>query len=430
MKSKKDIFTAAVLGSDVIRAVAATFEDPRVASSGIQILGYSAVSSRKIRRDEPLAPEIVAEELSQAMRECWEQTGSGEPPCVQSLIISGDYIYTRSLKAEIELDEEQPVSFQDHEAVLHQASVIAENTDFAGVGEIILPCALMTKGFRLDDGPLLFNATGRTGAKLSSESLYFIADRTTIECVARIAQDALPPQCSFSQMVYAPVALYGAIFPPTQIDEPQGLVIDLGAGMTTYAIPFKWGFLSCGQIPVGVDHAANDLSIALGLRFETGRDILRGMEELRCSLDVKRDGTIRRLSIKEGSEGTTLVCGSAVEMIVAVRFEELFQLVKQRLEEEGASAWLGNEILLTGVGATLPQITMLAEKVFPGRRVRVATPYGVRPLPGQTLNPADAILLGGLRTGAKEHQLQIQNQVKDMGFLGKVKSFWDSLRDW
>lgn len=430
MKSRKDIFTAAVLGSDVIRAVAATFENPQDVSSGIQILGYSSVPSRKVRRDEPIAPEIVSEELSQALRACWEQAGCEEVPRAQSLVISGDYIHTRTITDEIELDEQQPVTFQDQEALIRQITVKADNADFGIPGETILPCGFLARGFQLDDGPVLFSAIGRTGAKLSCESIYLTAETATIECVQRIAQNALPPQCSFNHMIYAPVAVSSGIFPPTQLDEPQGLVVDLGAGMTSYHIPFKWGAPCCGQIPIGIDHAANDLSIALGLRFETGRDILKKMEELRCSLDVKRDGAVRRLTIKEGPEDTTMVCGSAVEIIVAARIEELFQLLKQRLEDEGVNAWLGNEILLTGVGATLPQVTMLAEKVFPGRHFRVATPYGVRPLPHQTLTPEDAILLGALRAGCLEHLLQLQNQVKDLGVLGKVKSFWDSLRDW
>ncbi len=430
MKSRKDIFTAAVLGSDVIRAVTATFEDPGNAASGIEILGYATVASRKVRRDEPVAPEIVSEELSQALRACWEQAGCEEIPCALVLVLSGDYIHARTMTNEVELDEQQPVTPQDQMDLIHQISVNAEGVDLGVPGEMILPCGLMARGFRLDDGPFLFSAIGRTGAKLSCESIFFTADIAAIECVQRIGQNALPPQCSFNYLIYAPVALSSGIFPPTQLDEPQGLVVDLGAGMTSYSIPAKWGGPSYGQIPIGIDHAANDLSIALGLRFETGRDILKKMEGLRCSLDVKRDGAVRRLTIKEGPNDTTMVCGSAVEIIVAARIEELFQLLKQRLEEEGVNAWLGNEILLTGVGATLPQVTVLAEKVFPGRHFRVATPYGVRPLPHQTITPEDAILLGALRAGCLEHLLQLQNQVKEMGVLGKVKSFWDSLRDW
>ncbi|MGN0867301.1 MAG: hypothetical protein ACI4SG_06475 [Oligosphaeraceae bacterium] len=432
MRQRRDIFTGIVLGSDVIRVAMASFEDREDPSSTLQVRGYAKVPSLKIRRDEPENPGIVTEQLVKAMQEAWNMAACEGLPGNLSLCISGAYVHKKITTAKLELDEKQTITEDEVSTALHMVYQGKTSWDLEPVKGMVCCVPLINRGFRLADGRLRLTAVGQVSSSLTAESFYFPEEAEVHEKIDAVVSEALPPHSLVSSVVYAPIALSSGIFAPSMTEECSRLAIDLGAGMTSYVMLSRYGAVACGQIPVGLDHVVNDLAIALGVQLDTARKLVEGMERIRCSLDVKQDGNARQLNIQENLEGSQRhiqVCAAAVEMVMEARIREIFQLVRETLEKEGSYMWVGNEIVLTGPGARLPQIGLVVGKVFPERKVSIGVPYRVRGRDGETFGPEDAIMMGLLRASCRDGFILDRNGDED-SILGKLKTFWKSVRDW
>ncbi len=434
MRQRRDIFTGIVLGSDVIRVAVASFENREDPTSQLLVRGYAKVPSLKIRRDEPETPAIVTEQLTKALEEAWTMADCEGFPGNLSLCISGVHVQRKIATATLPLDDRKAITEEEVNKAMHLIYQGKKSWEPEPVDGMVCCFPLINRGFRLADGRLRLNAVGQVSTSLTAESFYFPEEAETHEKIDAVVRNALPPEALVRTVVYAPIALSSGIFLPSMMEECTGLAVDLGAGMTSYVILGRYGAVACGQIPVGMDHVVNDLAIALGVQLDTARKLVEDMERIRCSLDVKQDGQARLLNIQENLEGNRRyiqVCSAAVEMVMEARIREIFQLVRETLEEENSHHWVGNEIILTGPGATLPQIGLVVGKVFPERKVSLGTPYRVQGRDGMTFGPEDAMVMGLLRASCQEEQLREHSEGEDNeGLLGSLKAFWKSVRDW
>lgn len=432
MKKNPNIFTGIELGSDCIRVVVASFRtdalpEARPAPDGdLDILGFAEVPSHKILKDEPTAPSIVAEQLSTALRNAWTMTGLNDITGVISIILSGAYIRSETISASIDLDERIAITENDYETAMR--SIYTEVEKLLDVQNAV-PLPLVCRGFRLADDRMVFNPVGQFSSKLTAESICFFADADRYDPIEGLVRNALP-DVKLDYAIYAPIAAACSVLPPVHTDDPQGLVINLGAGMTSMAIPTRMGFVSCEQIAIGTDHLANDLSIALGIDIHQARDIISIMgTTLQCTVVATNDGQARMLSIPDSRNPSLIheVPASTIERILEVRLTELFQLVKSSLEQQGAYDWAGNEIILTGVGATLPRIAELARKIF-NRNVRIGVPYKISGRADFPLSPKYAMVLGVIRSSCIEEGIN-EIQRANSGIIEKIKNIWRAVVD-
>ena len=430
MKRRRDIFTGIELASDKIRVVVASFQDQEQdlskPDSPLVIRGFAEVPSLKMLKDEPVTPNIVAEQVSQALTAAWNMAACEGLPGVLALVLSGNYIRPHFVKASVQLDEHEAISEEDYESAMRATYSEVENLQGDDDNQEVIPLPLVNHGFRLADGRMVFNPVGQYSSTLTAESCCFVADVTRHEQVEAMIRDAMGGY-QLDYVVYAPIAVASGVLQPTLSDEPQGLVIDLGAGMTSFAIPTKIGFVACEQLAVGMDHLANDLAIALTLEIGTARQIVEQLAQLRCTVVATHDGNARMVNVTEPglNRRQRSFSADAIESILEVRLRELFQLVKNRLDEQGVYPWIGNEILLTGVGAVLPRVTELAAQIF-NRRVRMALPYRVTGRPDFVPGPQHSTVLGLLRCACVEERLRVaQEAANDGGLLKKLKSFVD-----
>lgn len=141
------------------------------------------------------------------------------------------------------------------------------------------------------------------------------------------------------------------------------LVIDIGGGTSDFAL-YKDGFVVyTGVIPVGGDHISNDLS--MGLRTSV---------QLADSLKL-REGLA--MHAKQNSEEYTWLVGNqiigdrkipliSVNKIVESRVKELFELIREELEEAKLyhPIEIGTGVILTGGTSRMEGIEVIAAKVF------------------------------------------------------------------
>jgi cell division protein FtsA len=144
--------------------------------------------------------------------------------------------------------------------------------------------------------------------------------------------------------------------------ELGALVIDIGGGTTDYVVYADGVIKHVGVLAVGGDHVSNDL--AYGLKVPLGR-----AEQLKIHHgSALADGSIETQSITIANElGLPLktVNLENLRRIMAVRLEEMFQLIGQDLEQAGVLDYLRSGAYLCGGGSRIPHIARLAEQILP-----------------------------------------------------------------
>ena len=178
--------------------------------------------------------------------------------------------------------------------------------------------------------------------------------------------------------------------------------IDLGGGTTSLAVFAEGNLVFTDCVAVGGSHVTSD--IARGLATPLGHaermKILHG-NAMSSSSDERDMITVPLVGEDERTQ-TNQVPKSQLVRIIRPRLEEIFELVKARLEDSGADAVSGRRVVLTGGGAQLSGIRELAQQVL-DKQVRIGRPTRVSGLPEAASGPAFATAAGLLIQATRQH---------------------------
>lgn len=209
----------------------------------------------------------------------------------------------------------------------------------------------------------------------------------------------------------------GAILLEDSEKEAGALVIDIGAGTSDYVL-YRGGYIvKTGVVPVGGDHMTNDLSI--GLRV--GR---KGAEEIKI-----KNG--RAYYQAEDRDETVWLYGdltigdreypkAAITRIIEARVVEIFDIIKEQLEEASLfePADIAAGVFLTGGTSRLEGIAEAAAKAF-GLEGRIAPgPPGVA---AELQRPEYTTALGLLHY-AMTGQEEARQSAKSIGLFGLLSN--------
>jgi len=201
-----------------------------------------------------------------------------------------------------------------------------------------------------------------------------------------------------------------AVLTPDQC-ELGALLIDLGAGTTEYVVYANGTPRHSGVLAVGGDHVTND--IAMGLKLSLNRAEQIKTENGRAVPDPTVNGETIDLSSDIGFADQKIKL-SHLQLIMHARVEEIFQLIRQDLEEAGLLTELRGGVYLTGGGAHMEVITDLAGDVL-GCPAAVARDQSDSGLQDVLDRPEYHTAIGLVKYGARQPDLR-----KSPGFLGAI----------
>jgi cell division protein FtsA len=197
------------------------------------------------------------------------------------------------------------------------------------------------------------------------------------------------------------------------------LVVDLGSGVTDLAL-YRQGYVAyTGVIPVGGDHVTGDLSMGLRV-LEPYAEKLK-LEHGKASPDPSDEGEDIWI-IGNKTIGDRSVSRKAISDVIHVRVVELFEIISKELGNLLDPDELKGGILLTGGGAQLPGIEVVASKVLglPARKASF-TPGSIAP---ELAKHENATVLGLLHYGLEDHGVPgRKRQDTQPGFLKKLAEF-------
>ena len=221
-------------------------------------------------------------------------------------------------------------------------------------------------------------------------------------------------------LVFEPIASALAVCTDDEM-ENGCLVIDIGGGVTSFAMCRGGCILKSGVIPAGGVNITNDLSICLRLPFPAAEELKREHGVALASMAGEDEEIILAGSEDRGSaEMRTQVIAAIIEP----RCEELFTLVKGAVSADRQMPMLGGGVVLTGGGSQIRGMAGVAEQVF-DLPVRCGRPMNLEGLAEIVRDPGFSAVVGLL---AHERDRLAREIDRDAGILARLKSIAEKLK--
>ena len=252
-------------------------------------------------------------------------------------------------------------------------------------------------GFMIDGNPGIKDPRGMFGERLGVEMHIVTAGasaiRNLVGCVERTHLD-------IETLTLSPYA--SALACLVEDERELGVtLIDMGGGTTTIAVYHDGELVFTDHIPVGGIHVTNDIAHGMSTpvvhaeRMKTlyGSAVASPIDE-HDMIDVPRIGEDDRAQPNH-------VPKSLLTGIIQPRLEEIFELVRSRLEMSGFARAAGRRVVLTGGASQLAGVRDLAALVL-DKQIRMGRPIGVQGLADAAGGPAFSVAAGLLIYAAEK----------------------------
>ncbi|MDX2028040.1 MAG: cell division protein FtsA [Alphaproteobacteria bacterium] len=335
--------------------------------------------------------------------------------------ISGAQLVSQTATIELPLHGRE-VTDSDLHRIMAQGHIMAPEDAQGHALELI---HVLPVGYALDHQKGIREPVGMIGHMLQAQihliSAAFGPVRTLATAIARCHLDV-------EKLVAAPYASGLACLVEDEMDLGS-LIIDMGAGTTSFAVFFEGHAVYTDGIPIGGAHVTSDIarglttSLVHAERLKTlYGNALSGAMDSREIIDVPQIG-------EEAPEHANHIPKSQLVGIIQPRLEEIFELVRSRLEKSGFSDIAGRRVVLTGGASQLPGVRELAQKVLDkqvrlGRPLRVArtSPSGGRSKGASLTGLAEATSGPAFATTAGLLAAALQPEMAAPGRFGELVS--------
>jgi cell division protein FtsA len=169
--------------------------------------------------------------------------------------------------------------------------------------------------------------------------------------------------------------------------------VDLGGGATSISIFLRKQMIYADVVRLGGEHVT--LDIARGLSMSAAEaERLKTLHGGVIATESDDREFVEAPQIGEDPAGDRRrIARSALIGVIRPRIEEIFEEVRDRLNNAGFSHLPGRQVVLTGGGCQLPSVVEAAQRIL-GRRVRAGRPLRIAGLPHSASGPGFATAVG------------------------------------
>jgi len=247
---------------------------------------------------------------------------------------------------------------------------------------------LQRLGFRLDGQIGIRNPRGMPGERLSLDLNAVTADEVALRNIRMMLGRSY---LKVATMVAAPFA--SALATLAEEDLQAGtIVVDMGAGTTTYAVFREGMFQHAGGIAIGGHQVTLDIARALAIPFIQAERIKALYGNLVGAMSDEHE-YVPLTPVRGSAEGELRLTRAQLRRALAPRVDEVLQLVRERLSSGGLGMRASERVVLTGGGSQLAGLGDTASRHF-GCRVRLGRPGAITGLEPAIATPGLAALLG------------------------------------
>ncbi len=373
----------------------------------IEVIGYGVSDSSGMKRGVIVDMNNTVEDIKKSVKEA-ELTAGVEVESAY-INISGSHIQSISAKGSINItgSRNREITKDDVDrAITHGSSIMLPNNK-----DII---HVLPQEFIIDSQEDIKNPVGMTGTSLEVYILIVTAARAATRnlliCLKKAKIDVL-------KMVLSHIATSEAVLTPDE-KELGVLMIDIGGGTTDFAIYEKGALKFSSTIGVGGFNFTNDLAIGTRTPIDKAEMIKR---KFGSGLDPNlRNQNIEIPSV--GGKKIRLINPSLLTEILKPRAEEIFEMVKSRIEQEGLENKINAGVVLTGGTSQLDGLLEIADEIF-AAPIRIGKPFGLGGLIDKVDTPDFSTSLGLIKYGLLDMRNRGVITRSSTGIVQKIKDF-------
>lgn len=215
----------------------------------------------------------------------------------------------------------------------------------------------LPQDFVVDNHPGIRDPIGMCATRLEADVHIVTALGMALENQVKVCRKA---GLEVMDMIFEPFAAARAAL--TKDEREMGcLLVDVGGGVTSYALYYGGSVRTSGVVGVGSTNVTNDLAVGLRAPAAVAEEVKRSHGLALASLAAEDEVvTIPAAGERPGRELRTQIIAAIIEP----RSEEIFSLVKKAVSADPFYRLLGAGIVLTGGGSRLRGMDGVAEEVF------------------------------------------------------------------
>ncbi len=243
------------------------------------------------------------------------------------------------------------------------------------------------------DGARGINAPlGMHGADLSIELAAVTIDPAHLRNLSLVIEHAHLSAVSF---VLAPYAAAKSVLAEDEFSLGV-IVIDMGGATTSFAIFHEGKLVSSDIIPLGGQHITNDIARGISTTIAHA-ERMKTLWGSALASDVDESEMIAvPLMGERGTDAFQKMPKSMLAGIIRPRLEEIFELLRDRLEACGGAQYAGKRVVLTGGASQLTGTREVAVQWL-NRQVRLGQPTPIPGMPESARNAGFAVCAGLLK---------------------------------
>ncbi|MFZ4761880.1 MAG: cell division protein FtsA [Alphaproteobacteria bacterium] len=303
-----------------------------------------------------------------------------------------------------------------HDKDIRKSLMQARGVEKQGAADII---HLLPTSYTIDGRKGIKDPVGLSGHHLAVSMHVVTAQASALRNLRICAADS---HLQVSHFCLTPLAA-GLSCMVEDEQELGAIVIDMGGSTTQFAIFNHGAMVYADSVPVGGMHVTSD--IAKGLTTTVGNaERIKTLYGSALATSTDEREMIDVPTIGEGDDGhANPIPRSLLVEIIRPRIEEIFEMVRQRLEESGFFHLAGRRVVLTGGASQLSGVRDLAQMIL-DRHVRQGKPLNLSyQLEGEA-GPAYSVAAGLLNLGRDEKHLQYMNTaLQKQGVFSRVQGW-------
>ncbi|MEP6342870.1 MAG: cell division protein FtsA [Maricaulaceae bacterium] len=386
---------------------------------GVRILGSGQAPIDGVKAGAVIDLERAEQGISNAVRRAERMSGVA----VRSVSVNVSSRSLSSHQMEVETAFASGAVAERNLRRLKQESLAKQ----AGPETVILHAIPLD--WKVDEERGIKDPMGMYGSKLSVHMHFVKADigplRNLAHCIER-------SHVQIGAAHAAPLAAAEAVLTDDEKDL-GATVIDLGAGVTSYAIYRRNQLLHLGAIGRGGNNITQDLAIGLSTPLEAAERIKRIYGSALFGLD---DNQLIPCPPIGAQDQLAHHLKAFVAEIVRAQLELILSKIMAQIEESGFEAYMGRKIVLTGGGALLTGVAEFATGTF-NMPVRIGRAHSVLGLEEIQSEPDFAVASGLMKLDFLDRDEAIVGppdlsgrQFRTRRYAGGgLGQFWQWLRD-
>ena len=400
-QQRNELLVGLDIGTSQVTAVVGSVDEDK----NITIVGYGRSPSKGLKRGAVVNIDATVQAIRAAVEAAEVMAGC-----------QVNSVYTSMADASVQgLNSAGMVPVQDKEVTVSDLKRVIDAAKTFALSDEQQIMHVLPQEFIIDKQNKIREPLGMSGVRLEAKVHMIMGTKTAIENVAKCVK-----RCGLqvNDVILSQLAASYSVL--TEEEKELGVcLINIGAGTTSVALFHNGSIHYTMVLPIAGDQVTNDLAIALRLPTQVAEKIKvdHGCAQVHAA-DPNYDIQISALGNCPAQTLTQLALAEVIEP----RYEELFEIIRNSLQQQQFERVARAGIVITGGGALIPGVAEIAQRVFE-QPVRVGAGQNVRGLSDVVDNPLYATGVGLLMYAQ-------QQQVKNSYMKAPPKGIFSRVRNW